>query len=162
VDGTDSAGSGASSAGSALDPRARSLWALMAAAMGVVLGVVVVVGLLFVEGPWWVGLVVAVVGVPVGVVAARLQWRSWRWHDGPQALELRHGVVFRASSSIPYRRIQQIDLERGPLDRAFGLTQLVVHTASATTDAHIPGLHADDATRLRHHLLDRAGVDDTV
>ena len=149
-------------AGSALDPRARSLWALMAAVAGGVVGIGVAIGLLIVEGPWWAGLLVAVVGVPAGIVGARLEWRSWRWHDGPLALELRHGVLFRASSYIPYRRIQQIDLERGPLDRAFGLTQLVVHTASATTDAHIPGLHADDATRLRHHLLDRAGVDDTV
>ncbi|HEY8547380.1 MAG TPA: PH domain-containing protein [Acidimicrobiales bacterium] len=152
-------------AGNPLDPRARRLWALMAAAGAVLLGAVVTVVVLVVrgaDGPWWAGPVVVAVGGPLGVVLARLEWRSWRWHDGPQALELRHGVVFRAASSIPYRRIQQIDLERGPLDRAFGLTQLVVHTASATTDAHIPGLHADDATRLRRHLLDRAGVDDTV
>ena len=149
-------------AGSALDPRARSLWALMAAATGAAVGLAAVVGLVVVDGPWWAGVLLVLLAVPAGVVGARLTWQSWRWHDGPLALELRHGVVFRASSYIPYRRIQQIDLERGPLDRAFGLTQLVVHTASATTDAHIPGLHADEATRLRHHLLERAGVDDTV
>lgn len=134
----------------------------MAVAGGLVAGLVATVALLFLDGPWWPGPLLALVAVPVGVAFARRSWRSWRWHDGPLALELRHGVVFRASSYIPYRRIQQIDLERGPLDRAFGLTQLVVHTASATTDAHIPGLHADEATRLRSHLLERAGVDDTV
>jgi membrane protein YdbS with pleckstrin-like domain len=134
----------------------------MAAATAGLLGVAATIALLVIDGPWWLGLLGTALVVPAAVVLARLEWRSWRWSDGPLALELRHGVVFTEATYIPYRRIQQIDLERGPLDRAFGLTQLVVHTASATTDAHIPGLHADDAARLRHHLLERAGVDDTV
>jgi len=148
--------------GSPLDPRARGLWAGMAGATAAVLGVAATIALLVLGGPWWLALLATAVVVPVAVVVARLEWASWRWHDGPLALELRHGVVFTEATYIPYRRIQQIDLERGPLDRTFGLTQLVVHTASATTDAHIPGLHADDAARLRQHLLERAGVDDTV
>ena len=149
-------------AGSALDPRARALWAGMAGAVAAVLGVAATIALVVFDWPWWLGVAGAVLAVPGAVVLARLEWRSWRWDDGPLALELRHGVVFTEATYIPYGRIQQIDLQRGPLDRAFGLTQLVVHTASATTDAHIPGLHADDAARLRHHLLERAGVDDTV
>ena len=149
-------------AGSPLDPRARVLWAWMAVAVGIGLGLVALVALVLLDGPWWIGPPLGAVLALVGVVLARWEWRSWRWHQGPLALELRHGVLVHESSYIPYRRIQQIDLERGPLDRAFGLTQLVVHTASATTDAHIPGLDADDASDLRRHLLERAGVDDTV
>ncbi len=70
-------------------------------------------------------------------------------------------MVHRATS-IPYERIQQIDVERGPLERMFGLSQLVVRTAAATTDANLYGLSPGDADDLRQQLLDLAGIDDLV
>ena len=63
---------------------------------------------------------------------------------GPDALELRHGVVRRIHSAIPYR-VQHIDVAQGPVERAVGLSRLVLHTASAGTDAIIPGIAAGDA-----------------
>jgi membrane protein YdbS with pleckstrin-like domain len=77
-------------------------------------------------------------------------------------LELQHGVVVRATSLVPYHRIQQIDLHRGPLERFLSLSTLVLRTASATTDARLPGIAAEHAELLRHELLARAGVDDAV
>ena len=44
----------------------------------------------------------------------------------------------------------------------FGISQLVVRTAAATTDANLYGLVAGDADRLRQQLLDLAGIDDLV
>ena len=61
------------------------------------------------------------------------------------ALELRHGVVRRIHSAIPYFRVQHIDVAQGPFERAVGLSRLVLHTASAGTDATIPGIAAGDA-----------------
>ncbi|MGH3420885.1 MAG: PH domain-containing protein, partial [Streptosporangiaceae bacterium] len=45
-----------------------------------------------------------------------------------------------------------VDVTAGPLERAFGLATVRLHTAAAASDARIPGLAADDAARLRDRL----------
>jgi hypothetical protein len=113
-------------------------------------------------------IVLAVPGVllaataPAGVWLPRLAYEHWRYTIGDATLHLHHGVVFRTESSIPYFRVQHVDIERGPLDRAFGLSRLIVRTASATSDATIPGLGEGDAAELRRVILERAGRGDAV
>jgi membrane protein YdbS with pleckstrin-like domain len=51
--------------------------------------------------------------------------------------------------------MQFVDVKAGPLDRAFGVAQVQLHTASAATDARIPGLGAAEAARLRDRLASR-------
>jgi membrane protein YdbS with pleckstrin-like domain len=53
---------------------------------------------------------------------------------------------------VPYGRMQFVDVTAGPLDRRFGLASVQLHTASAATDARIPGLVPDEAARLRDRL----------
>ena len=71
-------------------------------------------------------------------------------------------MVTRRSSTVPYLRVQHIDLTAGPLDRRLDLTTLVIRTASATTDARLPGIDGDEAERLRTTILRRAGLTDSV
>ena len=144
-----------------LDRRARTLWSRMAMVGGAVLGVVLAVPAVAV-GAWYLAPLLLALGAAGARSYARTAWARWRWNELPEALELRHGVVVHRASYVPYHRIQQIDVERGPLERSFGLAQLVVRTASATTDATLPGLSDEEAARLREHLLSRAGVDDAV
>jgi membrane protein YdbS with pleckstrin-like domain len=92
----------------------------------------------------------------------RASYRHWRYQVADDALELRHGVVRRVHSAIPYFRVQHIDVAQGPVERAVGLARLVVHTASAGTDATIPGIATGDADGLRRLILARAGSGDAV
>jgi membrane protein YdbS with pleckstrin-like domain len=142
------------------DPRARTLWSLTGATVGFVVGSLAVVLAATVE--LWPLALVVIPTVAVGVLFGRAAWRRRTWALLPRALELHRGVVVQRATSIPYERIQQIDVERGPLERMFGISQLVVRTAAATTDANLYGLAPQDADRLRQHLLDLAGIDDVV
>jgi uncharacterized protein len=111
------------------------------------------------------GLAAGLVAVAGGVTAwwlPRASYRHWRYQVAEDALELRHGVVRRIHSAIPYFRVQHIDVSQGPVERAVGLARLVVHTASAGTDATIPGVAAGDAEGLRRLILARAGSGDAV
>jgi uncharacterized protein len=92
----------------------------------------------------------------------RARYRHWRYQVASDALELRHGVVRRIHSAIPYFRVQHIDVTQGPVERTVGLARLVVHTASAGTDATIPGIAAGEAEGLRRLILARAGHGDAV
>jgi membrane protein YdbS with pleckstrin-like domain len=111
------------------------------------------------------GLAAGLLAVVGGLAAwwlPRASYRHWRYQVAGDALELRHGVVRRVHSAIPYFRVQHIDVAQGPVERAVGLARLVVHTASAGTDATIPGIAAGDAEGLRRLILARAGSGDAV
>jgi membrane protein YdbS with pleckstrin-like domain len=53
---------------------------------------------------------------------------------------------------VPYGRMQLVDVTAGAAERLFGLSTIKLHTAASTTDARIPGLRPDEATRLRDQL----------
>ncbi|CAN5661666.1 PH domain-containing protein [soil metagenome] len=153
-----------------LDPRIVTVWRLQAAVLPL-LGTVAVLVLELAVGdgsggpPWPPGVgavAVALVGGLASVTLPALAYRRWRYQTAATTLELRHGVVVRTESSIPYWRVQHVDLTAGPLDRLFGLSRLVLHTASATTDATIPGVASERADELRTLILDRAGTNDGV
>ena len=70
-------------------------------------------------------------------------------------LLVRRGVMWRAIVVVPYGRMQYVDVQAGPVDRSVGIARLQLHTASAGTDAQIPGLEAAEAARLRDRLASR-------
>jgi membrane protein YdbS with pleckstrin-like domain len=45
-----------------------------------------------------------------------------------------------------------VDVTAGPLERAFGLATVQLHTAAAASDARVPGLPPAEASRLRDRL----------
>ena len=98
--------------------------------------------------------------LPVGVaVVAVLQWalelgryRTWGYAEREDDLIVRRGLMFRRVSVVPYGRMQLIDVTAGPVDRAFGLATVQLHTAAAATDARIPFVPDVEAARLRDRL----------
>ncbi len=148
-----------------LDPRLRFAWTLTAVAVAAAAGVAATVIAVLADGPVWLAAGLAALGAAAavaGAVGARLAWAHYSYRAGPEALEIRHGVIVRTVSAVPYRRIQQIDVRRGPIERRLGLATLVLRSAAATTDAAIPGLADADAAALRGALLARAGIGDAV
>ena len=82
------------------------------------------------------------------------RYRSWGYAEREDDLLVRRGVMFARLSVVPYGRMQFIDVTAGPLERAFGLATVRLHTAAAATDARIPGLEREEAARLRDTLAE--------
>jgi len=78
--------------------------------------------------------------------------RAWGYAERDNDLLVRHGLLVRRLSVVPYARMQFVDVTAGPLERAFGLATVQLHTAAAATDAKIPGLRPAEAARLRDRL----------
>jgi membrane protein YdbS with pleckstrin-like domain len=78
--------------------------------------------------------------------------RAWGYAERDQDLLVRHGLLIRRLSIVPYARMQFVDVTAGPLERAFGLATVQLHTAAAATDARVPGLPPAEAARLRDRL----------
>ena len=68
-------------------------------------------------------------------------------------LVFRKGLMFQRFVAVPYGRMQLVDINRGPLDRAVGLSELKFVTAAASTGVTIPGLPEADAEELRDRLV---------
>ena len=109
------------------------------------------------------GLVMAAgAALALAVCGPGLSYRGWSYRLGDEALELRHGVLTVRRSVVPYFRVQHVEVSQGPLERALGLARLRVHTASAGTDASLPGVELDRAEEVRRLVLDRAEVGDGI
>jgi uncharacterized protein len=148
----------------ALHPRVRALWWL-AGVLGV-LQVAVPLAILdyLVPHPLRDGLVTAVVvaiGLLLAAVVPVVRYRRWRYALRTEDLWVRQGVLTVTVTVVPYRRLQFVDTRQGPLERLFGLSQLVVHTAALGTSARVPGLQAAEAERLREALA-KLEPDDAV
>ncbi len=78
--------------------------------------------------------------------------RAWGYAERERDLLVRQGVLVRRLSIVPYTRMQFVDVTAGPLERMLGLATVRLHTAAAATDAVVPGLPAEEATRLRDRL----------
>jgi membrane protein YdbS with pleckstrin-like domain len=101
-------------------------------------GVVVLVLLLVAAACWWLVL--------------RGRYRAWRYAERHDDLLVRRGLLISRLTVVPYGRMQLIEVTAGPIDRIFALATVQLHTASASTDARIPGLPVEEAQRLRDKL----------
>jgi hypothetical protein len=102
-----------------------------------------------------VGAVVAAAAVVAAVIAVgilRNRYRSWAYRERAEDLIVARGVLFRRVSVVPYGRMQFVEVTAGPVERVFKLATVQLHTAAAASDARIPGLERDEATRLRDRL----------
>ena len=68
------------------------------------------------------------------------QVRAIGYADRADDLLVVSGILFKRLVVVPYGRMQQVDVRRGPIERYLGLATVQLHTAAATTDASIPGL----------------------
>jgi membrane protein YdbS with pleckstrin-like domain len=89
---------------------------------------------------------------------------AWRYADARFArtrfalddagLRIARGVFWRSETLIPRSRVQHIDLNRGPLDRRFGLATLKVYTAGTRlASVGLDGLPEARAAELRDALV---------
>ncbi len=139
----------------ALHPRVRGLWwvsgVLTVLQLGIPVGILdVVIPHPLRNGALTAGFVA--VGLVLAAIVPVIRYRRWRYALRPEDLWVRQGVFTVTVTVVPYRRLQFVDTRQGPLERLFGLSQLVVHTAAVGTSARVPGLQVAEAERLRESL----------
>ena len=109
------------------------------------------------SGKWWISAIIwgfAAVIVIVRLVLVGRTYRSWGYVEREDDLYITHGVLFRSLVAVPYGRMQLVEVESGPLERAFGIATVSLKTASVETNATIPGLPPEEAARLRDRLTE--------
>ena len=110
---------------------------------------IVVVGWWF--GWWMLGASILIAAILLAVAPRRA--RAIGYQLRADDLLMRRGIMFFRLVAVPYGRMQLIDVNRGPLARLLGLSDLKFVTAAATTAVSIPGLPEKVADQLRDELV---------
>jgi len=103
----------------------------------------------------YVGAAFAVITL-VNVIIEPRRVRSIGYQLRTDDLLFRRGIMFQRFVSVPYGRMQLIDITRGPVARWLGLADLKFVTAAASSGVVIPGLQEADAETLRDRLVELA------
>ena len=113
------------------------------------------------SSPWLVAPVVGLLGAAFGAWLAVKRHRRTLWKLDEHGFALQRGRWWQTESRVPISRVQHLDLKRGPLERAFRLATLVIHTAGTRMAAvSVSGLDGEDAERLRDRLARQLDNDD--
>ena len=114
--------------------------------------------------PWvWV-IFAIIIYIVICYIWAKLAYRFWRYEITEDAVKIEKGVIWKKYVSIPYERIQNVDIYRGLIARILGLSDLHIQTAGysgygrygAGTEGRFPGLDTKVAEQLREELVKRA------
>ncbi|MCH7230031.1 PH domain-containing protein [Glycomyces sp. L485] len=131
--------------------------------LGMAIRLLIVALVLLVPLVIWLGAegILYALGTAAAIAALR-SWiivravRAWGFAEREKDLLVKHGLLFRELSIVPYGRIQLVDLKAGPIERAFSLTTVQIRTAALGAITEIPGLHPQAAQGLRDRLSARA------
>jgi putative membrane protein len=93
-----------------------------------------------------IGAILLLVFVIVGVV---LYWTRFEYRVGQSEIRIDSGILSRTHRSIPFDRIQDVDITQGPLARLFGLAQVKFETGGSA------GAREDEGV-IQAITLDRA------
>ncbi|OJI09575.1 MAG: hypothetical protein COV08_00315 [Candidatus Vogelbacteria bacterium CG10_big_fil_rev_8_21_14_0_10_49_38] len=102
-------------------------------------------------------------------VWSKLIYRFYRYELVEDGFRKEHGVIWKKYVTIPYDRIQNVDIYRGVWARILGLSDLNIQTAGASAvighggmgmgaEGRLPGLSHVVAEELRDELIRRAKV----
>ncbi|WP_426187714.1 PH domain-containing protein [Microbacterium sp. TWP3-1-2b2] len=127
---------------------------------GIFLALVVIAALivgLVLDQHWiWIPAGIITVMILITLVILPRQAKAIGFMLRADDIVFRKGILWQRIIAVPYGRMQLVDITHGPLDRAFGVSQLKMVTAAATTGVQIPGLTQAAAEALRDTLIDVA------
>lgn len=113
-------------------------------------------------GGWWslfLGFLV------LGYIWSYYSYKFYKYEVREDGFRKEHGVIWKKYVTIPYERIQNVDIYRGLLARILGLSDLNIQTAGMSTtvgsyggvsEGRLPGLNPKVAEELRDELIKKA------
>lgn len=90
----------------------------------------------------------------VSVVGAVMRFSRFGYRLREKDLIVQSGVIWRSRRCVPRARIQHVDIDSGPIDRALGLVEVKLYVAGGIgAVAELPGLAPEAAEQLKEALI---------
>lgn len=113
-------------------------------------------------------LIFLVIFVALCFIWAKLTYHFYRYELTENGFRKESGVIYKKYVTIPYDRIQNVDIYRGIWARILGLSDLHIQTAGASAvvtrngawgvgaEGRLPGISKEIAEALRDELIQKA------
>ena len=113
-------------------------------------------GLLF----WAIFLLCLILVCLFSWLLAKWTYHFYRYQFAQEGFQQESGIIWKKYVTIPYGRIQNIDIHRGVWDRLLGLSCIYIQTAGFhasyyLAEGRLPGLSIEEAERVRETLIKR-------
>ena len=93
-------------------------------------GAYALIAYLAVSGRWATAIIAAIAIFVLGVAGTILYWTRFQYRVGQHEIRIDSGVLSRRHRSIPFDRIQDVDITQGPIARLLGLAEVKFETGA--------------------------------
>ncbi len=123
------------------------------------------------------GIVLAVIFCVLFVVAtaeiyARMSYNRYLYDITKETVKIERGIIWKKYTSIPYERVQNVDIKRGIIARMFGFSTIEIETAGQSgfdggysfrfgrrgnrryqSEGHLPAIDINGAEKIREFVM---------
>lgn len=86
-------------------------------------------------------------------IYARMAYGRWQYDLANEGLKIEKGIIWKRYSTIPYDRIQNVDVHRGIFARMLGFSTIMIQTAGYSgqsgAEGGLPAVDAAEAEKIR-------------
>jgi len=69
----------------------------------------------------------------VGEVYARMSYKRWLYEFKDEYINIEHGIIWKKYISLPYEKVQNVDIKRGIIARLAGFSSVEIETAGQSS-----------------------------
>jgi len=119
----------------------------------------------------WIALAVFAVAIAIALLVSWIIYVNFKFFLDEDSLRIKSGVFSKEEIAMPYRQIQNVDIERDLTYQMLGMSRLVILTAGREDEAKpgenesegvLPALDKGLAEQLQKELLKRTNVEKVI
>jgi uncharacterized membrane protein YdbT with pleckstrin-like domain len=105
--------------------------------------------------------------VIVAEIYSRMAYNRFLYEVGDEGVKIEKGIIWKKYTSIPYQRVQNVDIRRGIIARMLGFSTVDIETAGGSwgyrrrgrggyrSEGHLPGVGFDEAEDVRKFVMNK-------
>lgn len=102
----------------------------------------------------WLGLGIIITFFIAKLIVSRIAFKYRKYALRDKDITYREGLLMHKQTTLPFNRIQHVELQRSFMSKQFGLSTLRIYSAGESgSDLSIKGLPKDEASKINDFLI---------
>ncbi len=149
-----------------LDPNVKKVWFIKGFLVILLISTILGITLYFGVELTRTDSLVAAFGFAAAAIAVLATWvvlfyERYRFMIQEDGIEIKRGILWKKDITIPYDRVQNVDIDRGPIEQLIGVYDLNIFTAGTSSETqaifgaegYLPGVLRPE--KVRNTILNR-------